>query len=112
MRPPRLLLVVPLLLALILPAVAETSTDHPPVPIKRVPPDYTQAMRENRPKGDVVIDLVVDQQGAVTNPIVQTSLSPEADRAALECVRQWTFEPAVKNGRAVKTRMRIPIRFK
>jgi TonB family protein len=112
MKTPRLLLAVPLLLALVLPALpAATKDDHPPVPLKQVPPHYTDTMKKNRPKGDVIVDCIVDEKGAVTRAVVQTSLTPDADQAALECVQQWTFEPAAKGGHPVKTRMRIPVRF-
>jgi protein TonB len=112
MKIPRCLLVAPLLLALVLPAsAAESKDDHPPIPLKRVPPHYTDAMKKNRPKGDVIVDCIVDEKGAVTKAAVQASLTPEADQAALECVQQWTFEPATKDGLPVATHLRIPIRF-
>ena len=33
------------------------------------------------------------------------------ERPALEAVRQWKFEPAVRGGEKVASKMRIPIRF-
>jgi TonB family protein len=104
-------LITPLLLALALPVRATTITDPPPRPVKRVPPVYTEAMRTNPVYGEVSIECDVDAQGLVTGAKVGKSLSSDADRAALESVQKWIFEPATKDGQPVATHFRMSIRF-
>ena len=53
---------------------------------------------------------MVDQDGRVDAPRVQRSTNPEFDRAALNAVKQWKFEPGKRNGQ-VRFRMRVPITF-
>ena len=49
--------------------------------------------------------------GKVTNPRVEKSTHPSFEKPALESVRKWKFEPAVRSGQRVPCKMRIPIRF-
>lgn len=107
----RLLLAVPLLLLLALPALADTKPDSPPRPIKMVPPVYTQAMRATPVYGEVIIEFDVDTNGLVSGAKVVKSLSPDADQAALESVQKSLFEPAFKDGQPVPVHTRMPIRF-
>ncbi len=68
-------------------------------------------MRRKRVDGLVVVLFVVDSAGRVVNPSVEESTDPAFEKAALDAVRQWRFEPAVRNGSKVHCRMRVPIRF-
>jgi protein TonB len=54
---------------------------------------------------------VVDAQGRVQSPRVEKSSDSAFEKPALEAVRQWKFEPAMRNGQKVPTKLRIPIRF-
>ncbi|MCU0224718.1 MAG: energy transducer TonB [Acidobacteria bacterium] len=55
--------------------------------------------------------FIVDKDGRVVNPKVEKSDHPAFERPALDAVRQWKFEPAVRGGEKVASKMRIPIRF-
>ena len=52
-----------------------------------------------------------DETGRVVNPRVEKASYPEFEKPALEAVRQWKFEPAIKGGKRVSCRMRVPFRF-
>jgi protein TonB len=47
----------------------------------------------------------------VVNPKVEKATRPEFEKPALDAVRQWRFEPAMKGGKRVSCRMRVPMRF-
>ena len=49
--------------------------------------------------------------GAVVDPKIETSPNPGFERPVLEAVRQWKFDPAVRGGKKVAARMRVPLRF-
>jgi protein TonB len=61
--------------------------------------------------GTVYVLFVVDPSGRVESPLVQKTLHPALDKAALSAVKQWKFEPGRRNGQAVRFRMRVPITF-
>lgn len=85
--------------------------DQRPRAVMQVAPNYPTELRGKKVEGVVTIIFVVDASGRVVNPKVEKSSNPAFERPALEAVRQWKFEPAVKGGARVGCRMRAPIRF-
>lgn len=63
------------------------------------------------PKGVVVLEGVVTQQGLVREAHVITSVDPRLDAAAIRCVRQWRYEPARRNGCPVTVSMNFTVSF-
>jgi len=86
-------------------------TDFAPRPIERVRPIYPASLSGQPIEGKVEISIMVDNEGAVRDPIIESATHPELGQAALEAVSQWKFLPGVKGGRNVNTRMTIPIVF-
>lgn len=74
---------------------------------------YPAVAMENGIQGRVVVRFTIDEQGAVTQPAVTRSLSPECDDAALTAVRKLRhFTPATTGGKPVKSLYTIPITFR
>lgn len=84
--------------------------DQKPRVIYQPSPLMTKELRKKTP-GTVYIIFVVDEQGRVENPTVQSSTDPIFEKPALNAVKQWKFEPGRRNGQPVKFRMRVPITF-
>lgn len=63
-------------------------------------------------EGRVIVEFVVDERGAVTNPVVVRSPSALLSDAALDAVRRIAFEPGQQRGRPVKVRMTVPVTFR
>jgi protein TonB len=80
-------------------------------PIFQAAPQYPMELRKQRVEGTVYVTFVVDTAGKVQSPRVERSPHPGFERPALDAVRQWRFEPAVRGGSKVASRMRVPIRF-
>ena len=59
----------------------------------------------------MVLWLVVDQYGRPQNLRVARSLGMGLDEKAMEAVRQWKFEPAMKDGRAVAEQINVEVNF-
>ncbi|KRA48270.1 energy transducer TonB [Pseudoxanthomonas sp. Root630] len=76
-------------------------------------PKYPASMLRAGVGGTVVVLAEVDAQG---NPIdvrvVGRSGERDLDRAAVSAVRQWRFEPALRNGKAIATSVKVPVDFK
>lgn len=73
-------------------------------------PALSAKIRKRAP-GTVYILFIVDERGRVVKPKVQKSTDPIFERSALNAVKQWKFEPGMRNGQPVRFRMRVPISF-
>ena len=85
--------------------------DQRPRAIFQSSPLYPSEMRGKKVEGVVTVIFVVDASGKVTGPRVEKSSHPAFEKPALDAVKQWKFEPAVKGGQRVGCKMRVPIRF-
>src|SRR5260370_21008 len=57
-------------------------------------PQYTKLARKNRMEGTVVLKVIVQADGGVTDIQVLKSPSPEFTEMALEGVSKWHMNPA------------------
>jgi len=86
-----------------------------PVPLngQTPPPRYPSAALRRGESGTVLVRVEVDTAGAPAGvALVQRSGSRDLDRAAMEAVRKWRFQPAQRDGQAVAGSLVIPIDFK
>jgi protein TonB len=58
------------------------------------------------------LDLVVGADGLPREITVARTLSPEFDKAAMEAVRKWTFDPATRDGKPVATAIKVEVAFR
>jgi protein TonB len=86
--------------------------DKPPTLVSSVPPIYPPTLRRAKVEGAVVLVFVLNEAGRVEDPRVENSSRPEFEKPALDAVRRWRFRPGEKSGEAVRTYMRLPIRFR
>lgn len=84
-----------------------------PVTIDRMPPpSYPASAFENNQSGEVVLRVEVDAQGRVSDVRVLSATNPGVfDAASIAAARQWTYHPAMKDGKAVAAAVRIPVNF-
>jgi len=84
-----------------------------PVTIDRMPPpSYPTSAFENNQSGEVVLRVEVDAQGRVSDVRVLSATNPGVfDAASIAAARQWTYRPAMKDGKAVAGAVRIPVNF-
>ena len=68
---------------------------------------------KNGEKGRVVVSFIVEKDGSITDPKIKSSVSPSIDGEALRVIMTMPkWNPAVKNGKTVRTRRQIPITFR
>ena len=84
--------------------------DQAPRPIRQTQPIQTAATRRDSP-GTCTVIFKVDERGRVQDERVLSSESPAFNRPALAAVRQWRFEPALRNGKPTVDRVSVQIRF-
>lgn len=93
------------------PTIDVSKLDRLPQITNTVAPKYPVEMREAGIRGEVVVRMIVDANGRVRDAFPAKSSRPEFEAAAVEAVKQWVFDPGVKGGRVVNTRMEQPISF-
>lgn len=90
-----------------------TAPDSDPEPTNRVQPEYPATAYRERAEGTVLVGILVDANGRpVEVEVVRRSGNRELDRAAVDAVRQWTFQPAVRGGKKVEARVEVPVTFR
>ena len=77
-----------------------------------VEPVYPRAARDAGTSGWVDLEFIVRPDGSTSNARVINSAPAEIfDRAALEAIGKWRFEPVVRDGKPVDQRTRLRMRF-
>lgn len=73
---------------------------------------YPRIARENGIEGNVIVQVVIDEEGIPSDPVIVRSASPLLEGAATEAVMLQRFEPGRQRGRAVKVKIVIPVKFR
>lgn len=79
--------------------------------LHRVEPDYPMAAQLAKQQGLVILDAIVDEQGAVSEVSVMRSAGKLLDRAALDAVRQWRYTPLLFHGTPTPFRLTVTVSF-
>ena len=92
---------------------APAGPDREAAPLTRIEPDYPVEAYRRREEGTVLVGARVGADGRPAGvEVVRRSGSRELDQAAVDAVRQWTFEPAVRGGRKVTSEVQVPVTFR
>lgn len=83
-----------------------------PEAVSQVAPAYPAELRKAKVEGVVTLVFVLDETGRVEEPRVENSSRPEFEKPALDAIRRWRFSPGMKGGQAVRTYIRVPMRFR
>jgi protein TonB len=84
--------------------------DEPALPIHKVPPVYPDLAREKGQQGILWVQTLVRTNGLVGATLV-TRGNAYLNAAAVEAVSQWTFKPALADGKVVATWCAVPVKF-
>lgn len=85
--------------------------DQQPRAVYQSPPMFPTELRGRKIEGLVTILFVVNPAGKVVDPRVEKASHPAFQKPALDAIKLWRFEAAVKSGQRVACKMRVPIRF-
>ncbi len=75
-------------------------------------PEYSEEARRAKFQGTVLLWVVVGPDGRPHDVRVQRSLGMGLDEKAIEAVRQWKFEPSMKDGHPVAVQVNIVVSFR
>ena len=88
--------------------------DARPAPIYSVRPQYTPEARQANVEGTVTVTVEIEDTGMISPDSIHVTrgLGYGLDEAAIECVKQWRFRPALTNGYAAKSAASIGVAFR
>ena len=100
----------------------QTGPEHPttykvggevlaPVVVSEVPPAAPPDPLRLPPQGTIALEATIDPEGRVGDVAIVKSLEPVLDQRAVAALRQWRFDPAVRNGRPVAVRVPFEVRL-
>ncbi|MGH8083598.1 MAG: energy transducer TonB, partial [Lysobacter sp.] len=94
------------------PAVDSNTLNRRPKRHSGPPPKYPQAAACAGVHGTVVLVLTIDSEGRLAEKkIERSSLSLILDHTALEATNLWRFDPEIRRGQPVTSRIRVPVDF-
>ena len=110
--------IVPLLLFTLIGAAQETAPAPLQVPpenvqpllIRRVAPAYPPLARQARIQGTVVLQIVINKSGEVSD-LKLYSGHPMLAPAAIEAVKQWRYRPYEQDGQPVEIQTTVQVNF-
>lgn len=88
-----------------------TKVDEKPTPTKTVKPVYPTELKRDGTEGMAAVSFVIDEKGDVISAEVKKSSHPGFEAPARDAILKWKFTPAKKDGKAVKVRVTIPMKF-
>ena len=88
-----------------------TTKPSTPKPFFGSMPVYPAALQHTGIKGKAVVTMLINAQGKVLDPVLDSASEPQFGEEALAAVRQWRFLPRVVDGQPVETRVSMPFAF-
>jgi TonB family protein len=73
-------------------------------------PIYPADALRDHVQGLVLVDVVIDKRGSVKDPLIVGSI-PALDKAALDAVRHWRYDPTLVNGQPTEVVRLLPLAF-
>lgn len=75
-------------------------------------PEYSEEARKAKYQGTCVLILVVGPDGRSRDIHIARSLGLGLDEKAIDAVKQWKFEPAMKDGKPVAVQIQVEVDFR
>jgi periplasmic protein TonB len=84
-----------------------------PVLISKINPPYPAEAKKEGIQGEVVLTAIITAEGKVLNVTVKKSPDERLSKAAMDAVRQWTFQPGKDDkGKVVQVKSDITVNFR
>jgi protein TonB len=75
-------------------------------------PEYSEEARKAKYQGVCILWLIVGPDGHPRDVKVARSLGMGLDQKAIEAVKKWKFEPAMKDGKPVAVQINVEVNFR
>jgi protein TonB len=84
---------------------------EPPRLLREVKAKYTDEARRRGTTGNVILEIIINRDGTVSDVTVRRGLGAGLDERAVEAVRQWKFTPARRLGEPVDVIVEVAVEF-
>lgn len=84
---------------------------RPALPIRSSDPVVTSADLAGGLEGDVIVEITIDEKGAIVEKVVLRSLAPAVDLKVLAALEQWRFRPATRDGYPISSKQDVYYHF-
>lgn len=86
----------------------------PPHAVFTPDPEYPESLRKGKHKiqGTCVLGMTVDKQGLAQDVHVTRSLDKRLDQNAIDAVKRWKFQPAMRDGKPVAVLTSVEVDFR
>ena len=75
-------------------------------------PGYSDQARKMKVQGTIVMSLTVGADGLPRDVKIERGLGYGLDEEALEAVRKWKFQPALKDGQPIEAKVHVQTTFR
>ena len=82
-----------------------------PIVLSHVDPEYSEAARNARITGTVLLDVIVDSKGQVRDIRILRGIGWGLEEKAAEAVSKWKFRPGSRNGEPAAVQTRVEVNF-
>lgn len=91
-----------------------SQVDKPPVTVKIVKPEPTMLARQRKVSGTVMMRVLVDENGKAEVIEILRDTTPKVGlgEACRDALKKWEWQPAIKDGKRVKSWTVVPIPFR
>jgi|ERR1700690_1262509 len=94
------------------PVASEESGITRPRAIYAPDPEYSDEGRKKKINGTVELSLTVGTDGLAHDIKVEKKLGHGLDEKAVEALRRWKFQPALKDGKPCEAHLQVAMTFK
>jgi TonB family protein len=93
-------------------AVKPAATEPDPKLIHKVDPQFPEEAKKKGKMGKVVAEILIGKTGSVDNVKILKSDDKVFEQPAIDALRQWKYEPQLKDGKPVSRVYTITVSFK
>lgn len=69
-------------------------------------PKYPPSALDAGIEGTVITEFIVNKKGRVAQIVVIQSAGKDLDKASIDCLKRWQFEPFLQNGKPIDAKFR------
>ena len=91
--------------------VKSNAFDTPPKVLEGMRPEYPALEADRREKGFVSVICTVGVDGKAKDFAIESMTNPAFAYAAMVAISKWRWAPALKDGRPVAQKVRVPMHF-
>jgi TonB family protein len=74
-------------------------------------PGYTDEAKKKKIEGEVIVTIVVNEKGDVTEPKIKKGLGSGLDESAIEAAKYFKYKPGMKDDVPVPVRLDVSFNF-